>query len=211
VTQSNTRSVFFVVDCSNLLKCFGFQCCILWLSIQYVLLGQWYYSNWNFRRYTVVRICDCLLYWSAHIPNVVVEWFTLLLRVQEVPGSNLDPETGYPDWGFSWFSSVHAGECRGSTLKLGHDRFLPNSIKFIIYFSLFHSTLYSPIYWKSLLNKIQSTTVHSSSHNPCSWYDDKQLTLGLGPLQAICTTLWKKNIRSLNVIYNAKIFLQFLI
>jgi hypothetical protein len=27
-------------------------------------------------------------------PNVVVEWFTLLLRIREVPWSNLDPETG---------------------------------------------------------------------------------------------------------------------
>jgi hypothetical protein len=29
------------------------------------------------------------------LPIVVVEWLTLLLR--EVPSSNLDPETGYPD------------------------------------------------------------------------------------------------------------------
>jgi len=34
----------------------------------------------------------------------MVEWLTLLLRIQEVPGSNLGPETGYTDWGFSWFS-----------------------------------------------------------------------------------------------------------
>jgi hypothetical protein len=29
--------------------------------------------------------------------NVVVEWLTLLLHIREVPGSNLSPETGYPD------------------------------------------------------------------------------------------------------------------
>jgi hypothetical protein len=34
------------------------------------------------------------------LPNVFVEWFTLLLRIQEAPGSNLGPETGYTDWGF---------------------------------------------------------------------------------------------------------------
>jgi hypothetical protein len=30
-------------------------------------------------------------------PNVVVEWLTFLLRIREVPGSNLGPELGYPD------------------------------------------------------------------------------------------------------------------
>jgi hypothetical protein len=30
-------------------------------------------------------------------PNVVVEWLTLLLRIREVPGTNLGSETGYPD------------------------------------------------------------------------------------------------------------------
>jgi hypothetical protein len=30
-------------------------------------------------------------------PNVVVEWLTLLLRIRKLSGSNLGPETGYPD------------------------------------------------------------------------------------------------------------------
>jgi hypothetical protein len=30
-------------------------------------------------------------------PNVVVEWLTLLLRIREVQGSNLGPETVYPE------------------------------------------------------------------------------------------------------------------
>jgi hypothetical protein len=29
--------------------------------------------------------------------NVVVKWLTLLLRIREVPFSNLDMETGYSD------------------------------------------------------------------------------------------------------------------
>jgi hypothetical protein len=33
----------------------------------------------------------------ADTPNVMVEWLTLLFRIREVPGSNLGPETGYPD------------------------------------------------------------------------------------------------------------------
>jgi hypothetical protein len=31
------------------------------------------------------------------LPNVVVEWLTLLILIREVQGLNLGPETGYPD------------------------------------------------------------------------------------------------------------------
>jgi hypothetical protein len=50
----------------------------------------------------------------------------------EGPVSNLDPESGYPDLGISWFSSVPPGKFRDSTLKLCHDRFLPRPFQFII-------------------------------------------------------------------------------
>jgi hypothetical protein len=50
--------------------------------------------------------------------NVVVEWITLVPCTREFPASNLDPETGYPDRGFSWLSSVPPDECRSSTLKI---------------------------------------------------------------------------------------------
>jgi hypothetical protein len=40
------------------------------------------------------------------VPNIVVEWLTLL-RIREVPGSSLSPETDYPSFlGFS--QSFHA-------------------------------------------------------------------------------------------------------
>jgi hypothetical protein len=74
-----------------------------------------------------------------HTPNVVVKWLALPFRIREVPGSNLCPETGYPDWDFSWFSSVPPGECHDSILKLG--RFLPNPFQLIIHLSPYHSTL----------------------------------------------------------------------
>jgi hypothetical protein len=35
--------------------------------------------------------------------NIVVEWLTLLLHIQEVQGSNLILETRYDDWGFCGF------------------------------------------------------------------------------------------------------------
>jgi hypothetical protein len=44
--------------------------------------------------------------------NVVVEWLTLLHRIRVVPGSNIRPEIGYPDWSSSWFFSVTPGNCR---------------------------------------------------------------------------------------------------
>jgi hypothetical protein len=76
-----------------------------------------------------------------YTPNVVVEWFTRLLRIREVPGLNLGPETDYPVWSFSLFSSVPPGECRSSTLKSGHDRFLPYPFQFIINLSTIYIVL----------------------------------------------------------------------
>jgi hypothetical protein len=38
------------------------------------------------------------------LPNFVIVWLTLLLRIREVPVSNLVPKTGHPDLGLSWFS-----------------------------------------------------------------------------------------------------------
>jgi hypothetical protein len=36
--------------------------------------------------------------------NVVDEWLTLMLRIREVPGSNLGPVAVYDDWGFRGFT-----------------------------------------------------------------------------------------------------------
>jgi hypothetical protein len=68
-------------------------------------------------------------------PNVLVECLTLLLRIREVPGSNLSPETGCPECWFSWFVSVPAGECRNSTLQF---RPRPLPAKF---FPIYHSLI----------------------------------------------------------------------
>jgi hypothetical protein len=87
----------------------------------------------------------------------VLEWLTLLLRIREVPGLNIDPETGYPEC-FRLFYSVPPGDCRDSTLQLGHDRFLPHTFKFII---TYHPFIRLFIVWvtkKASLNKLQITT-----------------------------------------------------
>jgi hypothetical protein len=41
----------------------------------------------------------------------------------------------------SGFTSVHPCKCQESALKLGHYRFLPNTLQFIIHLSPIHSTL----------------------------------------------------------------------
>jgi hypothetical protein len=51
-------------------------------------------------------------------------------------------------WCFSWFASFPPDECWDSTLKLGHDRFLPNPFQFTIQLSPFHSMPCSLSYWK---------------------------------------------------------------
>jgi hypothetical protein len=62
---------------------------------------------------------------------------SLLLRVQEVPGSYIGLETGYPEWDFLWFTSVPPGVCRVSTLN-----FVSSGSFHILYNSSF---TYNPI------------------------------------------------------------------
>jgi hypothetical protein len=54
-----------------------------------------------------------------------------VLRIREVPGSNLGPKTAYLGCGFSWLSSVLPGKYRDSTLKLDHHRFHPRPFQII--------------------------------------------------------------------------------
>jgi hypothetical protein len=81
-------------------------------------------------------------------PNVVVEWLTLLLRILEVPSSNLGAETDYPKVSRGFPQAP--GGCRDSTLKSGHNRFHSNPFQFIIYLSPFHCTLHSVSYRKNV-------------------------------------------------------------
>jgi hypothetical protein len=88
-----------------------------------------------------IYICRTLAYTKTQ--NVFVEWLTLLSLIQEVPGSNLGLGTGYSDRGFSWFLPVPPGKCWDSTtLKLGHDHFLPNRFQF---------TIHHPIIWHYII------------------------------------------------------------
>jgi hypothetical protein len=44
-------------------------------------------------------------------------FITLLLRIREVPGSNICKQTDYPGWSISLFFPVPSGKCRDSTLN----------------------------------------------------------------------------------------------
>jgi hypothetical protein len=47
----------------------------------------------------------------------MIEWLTFLIRIREVPGSNLGPQTGYPDWGFSFVFLIPSKQMPESTLN----------------------------------------------------------------------------------------------
>jgi hypothetical protein len=47
----------------------------------------------------------------------MVEWLAFLLRIREMPASNLGLDSGYPDEDFSWFYSDSPGECQDGTLN----------------------------------------------------------------------------------------------
>jgi hypothetical protein len=84
--------------------------------------------------------CVCNTYPSFHHHQTSwsSDYLPFLIRIWEVPGSNLDPVTLHPNRGFSWLSSVPPGKCWDSTLNVGHDRFC----QVTIYLSPLHGTLF---------------------------------------------------------------------
>jgi hypothetical protein len=69
----------------------------------------------------------------------MIQWLTFLLRIPEMPCSDLRPETAFRGFPQSLLANA-------TTLQLGKDRFLPNPSQFIINVSAFHSTLYNLCY-----------------------------------------------------------------
>jgi hypothetical protein len=67
----------------------------------------------------------------------VVKWLTLLVCIQEAPGSNLGSETSYPDLNIFMVFLSPPDEYLDITLKLSHDYFLPNPFQFIIHLLLY--------------------------------------------------------------------------
>jgi hypothetical protein len=99
--------------------------------------------------------------------NLVVEWLTLLLRIRELPGSNLGPETSIPDWGVSWLSSVPPGEYR-KYLNIRPRPPASKPLQVIIHLSPFHSMLVSFSFGSreiSLLTFSKSKVTPSRTHH----------------------------------------------
>jgi hypothetical protein len=64
-------------------------------------------------------------------------------------------DTGYPDWGFSWFSSVSPCKYWDSILKLCHGCFLPYPFQFIIHCHPFSRCCIIRVSEIASLNKLQ--------------------------------------------------------
>jgi hypothetical protein len=118
---------------------FSDKCDFLYLIQQYHLLYRqilfWWQDRFFFgiTNYRGVQNNQVLLY-NKFKENIVVEWLTLMLHIQEVP-----------DWSLrccNRFSSVSPGECWDSTLKR------PLSFKFIVHLSPSNLMLYSTSHWK---------------------------------------------------------------
>jgi hypothetical protein len=73
-------------------------------------------------------------------PNVVVEWLTLLLRIREVPDSNMGLKTGYPGRFLVFFQSFQGNA--GIVPYVRSRPFLPHTFQFITQLSPSHSKLH---------------------------------------------------------------------
>jgi hypothetical protein len=89
------------------------------------------FENGNYVSYLQNYCTDCILPIQTD-PNVAAEMLALLLRIPVVPGTNLGPETGYPDRFFVYFLSP-SKLMLGYYLKVGHDRFLLHPFQLIIH------------------------------------------------------------------------------
>jgi hypothetical protein len=67
---------------------------------------------------------------------------SVLVHLRKVLGSNLDRDPGYREWSFSWFSDS-LQPTAAVVARLGHDRFLPHPLQFIIRPSSHNTMLWS--------------------------------------------------------------------
>jgi hypothetical protein len=83
-----------------------FMVCIkLCMNIKIILVVA--YSAYNSHKlHSYIYIYIYIHIFVSTSPTIAVEDAALFLRIREIPDSDLGLETGYPDWGFTWFSSV---------------------------------------------------------------------------------------------------------
>jgi hypothetical protein len=101
---------------------------------------------------------------------------TFYIYIMEVFGSNLIRKFGYPDWGFSWFSSTSPEKCRDISL-LGPDHSLPNAFQ-VIHHSELHSLYIEMVVWY--------TTEENGEHARYDWRCEDGLRTPAGGHRAVC-------------------------
>jgi hypothetical protein len=118
-----------------------------------VLLRQEYYNEW-------VTLPNVL---PNALPNAVVGE----LRIRKIPGSNFGPGIDYPQFfvGFLSPSRRIPGQC----LKLGHDRFLPNSSQFVRFQVLTAASMKFRVFWDvARYSHVESDTFQRCTLPPSS-------------------------------------------
>jgi hypothetical protein len=63
-----------------------------------VSVGPKFFLRVYFFVYAVLSVPASLILPSLYCTNDAVEWLSHLLRIRKVPGSNLSPETTYPEY-----------------------------------------------------------------------------------------------------------------
>jgi hypothetical protein len=104
--------------------------------------------------------------------KVVVEWLTLLLRIREVPASNLDLETGYSDWVFRGFPQPLQANIGIVYWKLVHECFF--QILYNLSFT-YHHIIWRFLVWvteRASLNKQQEAKDNTGPNLRFSIYSD---------------------------------------
>jgi hypothetical protein len=68
---------------------------LLWICLDFEYPPVNYVQCIYFSNICIYLVCSTpIQFWQK---NVAVEWLTLLPRIQEAPGSDVGPETSYPD------------------------------------------------------------------------------------------------------------------
>jgi hypothetical protein len=75
-------------------------------------------------------------------PNVAIEWLALLPRIWKVPGSNLVPETGYPEV-FCGFPQLFYGNSGAvAYIRLAYEHFFHGQLIFYLIIQLYSRSMW---------------------------------------------------------------------
>jgi hypothetical protein len=118
-------------------------------------------------------VCVCVFFvLILYLHHIWTLWF--LLHILDVRGSNFNPDINYPDWGFSWSSSVPLSKCLYSTSTYAMTASFPSHyLSVILAFNTKEFELFTACY----------------THMPCLW-----LSKVHGDAQQHTATAWLSSI-----------------